>query len=255
MRETRLPALVLLLGSAAALRMPTTAPNTAAGALHARRRLRLSPRMQDYDLGRKEFDLLELQSFRRETILQYSLINRTEQLRILLLALSALISAFAPTIAAELFPREGAADTGVASLGISAVSALGFGALAYREKVARGQKLRRLEREFSIGELSATQPASPLAARLTLTLTLTLTPTLTLTLTPTLTLALTPGRAHGAACRAAGQAARRGRCRALGGAGRVCDGGRRLPPAAGAERRDHGGGAHGQRAGRRRVRG
>ena len=40
--------------------------------------------MQDYDLGRKEFDLLELQSFRRETILQYSLINRTEQLRILL---------------------------------------------------------------------------------------------------------------------------------------------------------------------------
>ena len=79
----------MLLGSAAALRMPTTAPNTAAGALHARRRLRLSPRMQDYDLGRKEFDLLELQSFRRETILQYSLINRTEQLRILLLALSA----------------------------------------------------------------------------------------------------------------------------------------------------------------------
>ena len=116
--------------------------------------------MQDYDLGRKEFDLLELQSFRRETILQYSLINRTEQLRILLLALSALISAFAPTIAAELFPREGGADTGVAALGISAVSALGFGALAYREKVARGQKLRRLEREFSIGELSATQRAS-----------------------------------------------------------------------------------------------
>ena len=62
--------------------------------------------MQDYDLGRKDFDLLELQSFRRETILQYSLINRSEQLRILLLSLSAVISACAPAIAAELFQRE-----------------------------------------------------------------------------------------------------------------------------------------------------
>ena len=58
--------------------------------------------MQDYDLGRKDFDFLELQSFRRETILQYSLINRSEQLRILLLSLSAVISACAPAIAAEL---------------------------------------------------------------------------------------------------------------------------------------------------------
>ena len=126
--------------------------------------------MQDYDLGRKDFDFLELQSFRRETILQYSLINRSEQLRILLLSLSAVISACAPAIAAELFQREGGADNSVAALGISAVSALGLGGLAYREKAARGQKLRRLEREFSIGELSATQPASPLAGARTVQL-------------------------------------------------------------------------------------
>ena len=126
--------------------------------------------MQDYDLGRKDFDFLELQSFRRETILQYSLINRSEQLRILLLSLSAVISACAPAIAAELFQREGGTDTGVAALGISAVSALAFGGLAYREKAARGQKLRRLEREFSIGELSATQPASSLAGARTVQL-------------------------------------------------------------------------------------
>lgn len=116
------------------------------------------------------FDFLELQSFRRETILQYSLINRSEQLRILLLSLSAVISACAPAIAAELFQREGGADNSVAALGISAVSALGLGGLAYREKAARGQKLRRLEREFSIGELSATQPASPLAGARTVQL-------------------------------------------------------------------------------------
>tara|TARA_B100000795_G_C22433631_1_gene299142 strand:+ start:53 stop:340 length:288 start_codon:yes stop_codon:yes gene_type:complete len=86
--------------------MPTTAGG---GDLHAwspRSRHQSSLRMQDYDLGRKDFDFLELQSFRRETILQYSLINRSEQLRILLLSLSAVISACAPAIAAELFQRE-----------------------------------------------------------------------------------------------------------------------------------------------------
>ena len=133
-----------------------------------------SPRLQgDYDLGRKEFDLLELQEFRRETILQYSLINRTEQLRIILLALSALISAFAPSIAAELFPSPSGQDPGLdfGAIGISAASTLAFGGLTYREKVARGQKLRRLEREFSAGELSVTQPATPLAGARTVQLT------------------------------------------------------------------------------------
>ena len=94
----RFAVLGLLLGSAASLRARVGSsvrrlprmPTTAGGDLHAwspgsrrhqsspRSRHQSSPRMQDYDLGRKDFDFLELQSFRRETILQYSLINRSE---------------------------------------------------------------------------------------------------------------------------------------------------------------------------------
>ena len=158
--------LTLLIGSASSLRLRVGSSSRWSPA----HRYQWSPRMQDYDLGRKEFDLLELQSFRRETVLQYSLINRSEQLRLLLLSLSAVVSACAPAIAAELFQSPGSADSSVAALGISAASALSFAGLAYREKAARGQKLRRLEREFSIGELSATQPASSLAGARTVQL-------------------------------------------------------------------------------------
>lgn len=118
MAKLRFVLLWLLIGSATSLlrarvgssvRRQPRMPTTAGGDLHAwspSSRHQPSPRMQDYDLGRKDFDFLELQSFRRETILQYSLINRSEQLRILLLSLSAVISACAPAIAAELFQRE-----------------------------------------------------------------------------------------------------------------------------------------------------
>ena len=152
-------------------------------------------RQGNYDLGRPEFDLLELKSFRRETILQYSLINRPEQLRIILLSSSAVISACAPSIAAELFPS-GADGTSLQTLAIAAyaaselcpsnsssthcsvrsatharvrapcwsrVSTVGFAALAFGEKSSRGAKLRRLESEYALGELSATKPATALA--------------------------------------------------------------------------------------------
>ena len=117
---------------------------------------------QDYDLGRKGFDMLELRSFRRETLLQYSLINRPEQLRIILLSFSAVVSACAPSIAAELFPS-GADGTSLQTLAIAAVSTVGFAALTLGEKSSRGGKLRRLESEYALGELSATKPATPLA--------------------------------------------------------------------------------------------
>ena len=152
-----------LLGSASSLRPHGSSSLSSLRWSTVHCRNQVSPRMQDYDLSRKEFDLLELQSFRRETVMQYSLINRSEQLRIILLSLSAVASACAPVITAELFQSPGGTDGGGAALGISAASSLGFAGLAYREKTARGQKLRRLERELSISELSATQPASPLA--------------------------------------------------------------------------------------------
>ena len=49
-----------------------------------------------YDLAAPSFDFLELRSYRRESILQYSLTYRTEQLRILFFGSSALVGLFFP---------------------------------------------------------------------------------------------------------------------------------------------------------------
>ena len=110
-----------------------------------------------YDLGRKSFDLLELQEFRRETLLQYDLLNRVELLRIILFGLSAAVSAVSPTIAKELFLVDPSGDQGYLT---AAAGTFFFGGLALQSKVSRGRKLRRLENEFAASELGVCQPRS-----------------------------------------------------------------------------------------------
>ena len=61
----------------------------------------------EYDLGRPTFDLLEWRSFRRETVLRYTLINRSEQLRIIFFGSSALASLGAPYLLGELLYVDG----------------------------------------------------------------------------------------------------------------------------------------------------
>ena len=118
-------------------------------------------RLQDYDLSRQDFDLLELRSFRRETILRYDQLNRSEQLRILFWFSNTFIALFYPYISQELFMTE--ADT-LTVVG-SGVAALTFGAIALREKSVRGSKLRRYEKEGSLSELSVCQPGNALGGR------------------------------------------------------------------------------------------
>lgn len=114
-------------------------------------------RDQEFDLGRPTFDVLEWSTFRRETVLRYTLINRSEQLRILFFGSSALVSLGTPYLLGELLFIDGLPEyTNAIAFGASAL----FGALTTREKAARGSKLRRLEREFALAELSISQPGA-----------------------------------------------------------------------------------------------
>lgn len=115
---------------------------------------------EEYDLSKPTFDLLELRSFRRDTILIYDSTSRTEQLRILFFGSSALVSAGYPYILSQLLPSFPPVDA--AGLVGSAASALLFAFMTVREKSNRGRNLLRLERELSLGELSINQPANSL---------------------------------------------------------------------------------------------
>ena len=103
-----------------------------------------------YDLAAPSFDFLELRSYRRESILQYSLTYRTEQLRILFFGSSALVGLFFPYINGELFQ----AESGVVTYAASALSFLAFGYATLNSKAARAKKLLRLDQEYALGELS-----------------------------------------------------------------------------------------------------
>ena len=114
--------------------------------------------MSDFDLGQPTFDLLELRSFRRDTVLQYSLTNRVADLRILFLGSSAPVLAGLPWLATELNP--GAGELAPLTVALSTMAGLACGLLTVRERAARGRRLRRLDRELSLGDLSIEQPSA-----------------------------------------------------------------------------------------------
>uniref|UniRef100_A0A7S4EXI5 Uncharacterized protein n=1 Tax=Chrysotila carterae TaxID=13221 RepID=A0A7S4EXI5_CHRCT len=95
---------------------------------------------------------------------QYTLINRSEQLRIIFFSLSAVASLASPWLAQELFPSDGSIDA-LSSYAAAAGATALFSFLAYREKASRGAKLRRLEREFELADFTVEQPPSALAGR------------------------------------------------------------------------------------------
>ncbi|CAK9019510.1 Protein LOW PSII ACCUMULATION 1 [Durusdinium trenchii] len=96
-------------------------------------------------LRRSEFDLLSLQEFRREALIQYSNTNQSEPLRILiffLFTVSALSApAFAPSNAALWY------------YALAVLFSVVFGFLFVRERGKRTAQLVRLEREYAIGDL------------------------------------------------------------------------------------------------------
>ena len=118
---------------------------------------------QEYDLARPQFDILEGRSFRRDAMLQYAVSQRSQQLRILFLSSTAIVTATLPLLTRELVPM--APNFGVAGWAVCAASTALLGSLAVREKEARGKVLLRLERELSLGELSIWQPNSALGGR------------------------------------------------------------------------------------------
>ena len=117
-----------------------------------------------YDLARLTWDLLENRKFRRETLLQYAVTSRVDQLRLLFFASSSVVAAVFPWFARELVP-DLVSDVGISSVVLSAAASAAFAALALGEKSNRGKKLVRLERELALGELSVWQPDSPIGAR------------------------------------------------------------------------------------------
>ena len=121
-----------------------------------------------YNLRRQTFDPLENARFRRETILQYTLINRSEQLRILFFSSSAVLAALTPLIAGELFPaaNAAAADSLPPTLQwvLSLLTAAFFGSAALQQKALRGSKLRRLEKEFQLADLEVRQLTASLGS-------------------------------------------------------------------------------------------
>ena len=117
-----------------------------------------------YDLARLTWDLLENRKFRRETLLQYAVTSRVDQLRLLFFASSSVVAAVFPWFARELVP-DLVSDVGISSAVLSAAASAAFAALALGEKSNRGKKLVRLERELALGELSVWQPDSPIGAR------------------------------------------------------------------------------------------
>lgn len=118
----------------------------------------------EFDLAAEQWDFLEGKSFRRDTLLQYSLTNRVEQLRLLFFASSAVVGAAYPWLASELFFSSSAASD-PATIAASAASSLGFGFAAFNTKKVRGRKLQRLERELAASKLSVWQPNNPLGAK------------------------------------------------------------------------------------------
>ena len=148
--------LPILLAAALAFYVPPQ--GAIVGCHNHHRRASYAPRLQEYDLSRPAFDLLELRSFRRETLMRYDQLNRVEQLRIIFFASNAVVALLFPYISRELFFMETNAFTLVGS----GAAALLFGALAAREKSVRGSKMRRYERESLLGELSVCQPGNAL---------------------------------------------------------------------------------------------
>ncbi|EOD20041.1 hypothetical protein EMIHUDRAFT_102051 [Emiliania huxleyi CCMP1516] len=114
----------------------------------------------EYDLAAPKFDLLEMRSFRRDATLQYAVAQRSQQLRILFFASSAVVAAAAPWAAGALLPDVSILDArGLA--GCAAASLL-FGSLAARERGLRGKVLLRMERELAVGDLQISQTGSAL---------------------------------------------------------------------------------------------
>lgn len=103
---------------------------------------------RDSFLAKPQFDALSLRQFRRETLLQYANTNQSEPLRILLTALTALVAATAPFLAASLDLEMDGAGTAAA-----AATTLGSAGLFLRERGNRLRKLERLEREYAAGDL------------------------------------------------------------------------------------------------------
>ena len=91
----------------------------------------------EYDLAAPKFDLLEMRSFRRDATLQYAVSQRSQQLRIIFFASSAVVAAAAPWAAGALLSDVSILDArGLA--GCAAASLL-FGSLAARERGLRGK--------------------------------------------------------------------------------------------------------------------
>jgi len=127
-----------------------------------RRHVRSPPlnmqQQDEIDLSQPTFDLLELRNFRRDAVLQYAVTQRSQQLRGLFFASSAVVGAIWPWFTQELLGSAG--DIDALTLGVSAASSILFGTLAVREKQRRGKVLLRLDRELRIGDLSIWQPRS-----------------------------------------------------------------------------------------------
>lgn len=112
-------------------------------------------------MQRKEFDLLSGQEFRNDAIVQYSNTNQSEPLRVYLSLFFAFASFSAPTF----FPNNAGPEYFVPALLVGLAS----GAFFLRENGKRTKQLERLQREYSIGDLSVeiTDPATQLESRRT----------------------------------------------------------------------------------------
>ena len=107
-------------------------------------------------LRRPEFDPLSLQDFRREALLQYSNTNQSEPLRILIFLFLTICGLFSPTF----FPSNAGPPFFVAAATVTLTS----GFLFLRERGKRTAQLVRLEREYSIGDLSV-ELSDPVSGR------------------------------------------------------------------------------------------
>ena len=97
-------------------------------------------------LRKSEFDLLSLQDFRREALIQYSNTNQSEPLRILIFLFLTICGLSAPGFA----PSNAAPWYFAVAVVFTAV----FGFLFFRERGKRTAQLVRLEREYAIGDLT-----------------------------------------------------------------------------------------------------
>lgn len=99
-------------------------------------------------LRKPEVDFLSLQSFRRETVMQYANTNQSEPLRILLYALAAFFFASQPSFRDLMSEPMGAPEEVASYLG-SGIALFFFN----RERLRRKSQLVRLEREADAGDL------------------------------------------------------------------------------------------------------